>query len=54
MNQELIEMMQDAWFLLRDVLEENKDAAAGEELAAIMDRLHDLVDRELDKQEEAA
>lgn len=54
MNQELIEMMQDAWFILRDVLDENKDVAAGEELAVIMERLHGLIDRKLEQLEDAA
>lgn len=43
MTQEQIEMLQDAWFLLRDALEESLDA----KIAPIMTELHQLIDDEL-------
>ena len=45
MTMEQIEMLQDAWFFLRDVSEEEPNA----ELIDIKNRLHDLIDRELEK-----
>lgn len=45
MTMEQIERLQDAWFFLRDVAEEEPDA----ELIEIKNRLHDLIDRELEK-----
>lgn len=45
MTQEHIEMLQDAWFPLRDVAEEEPNA----EVIIIMNRLHELIDRELEK-----
>lgn len=45
MTQEHIEMLQDAWFPLRDVAEEEPNA----EVISIMNRLHELIDRELEK-----
>ena len=49
MTQEQIENLQDAWFSCRDV----HDETGNEEVKAIMDRLHVLIDNELDKQEMA-
>ena len=45
MTQEQIEMLQDAWFPLRDTFEETGNA----EVRELMDRLHDLIDREMEK-----
>lgn len=45
MNGENIERLQDAWFFLRDAAEETGSA----EVRDIMDKLHDLIDRELEK-----
>lgn len=45
MTQEHIEMLQDAWFFLRDVSEDEPNA----EVISIMNRLHELIDRELEK-----
>lgn len=44
MTQEQIERLQDAWFFLRDTEEETHS----EEVRQIMDRLHGLIDRELE------
>ena len=45
MNGENIERLQDAWFFLRDAAEETGST----EVLEIMDKLHDLIDRELEK-----
>ena len=45
MTGENIERLQDAWFFLRDAAEETGSA----EVRDIMDKLHDLIDRELEK-----
>ena len=45
MTQEQIERLQDAWFFLRDAAEETGSA----EVRELMDRLHDLIDREMEK-----
>lgn len=47
MTQEQIEILQDAWFSCREV----HDETGNTEVKAIMDRLHVLIDNELDKQE---
>ena len=49
MTQEQIERLQDAWFFLRDTAEETGNA----EVRELMDRLHDLIDREMEKGEAA-
>lgn len=45
MTGENIERLQDAWFFLRDAAEETGSA----EVRELMDRLHDLIDREMEK-----
>ena len=45
MNGENIERLQDAWFFLRDAAEETGSA----EVRELADRLHDLIDREMEK-----
>ena len=50
MTQEQIEMLQDAWFSLR----ENWEETGNTEVKAIMDRLHAVVDAELEAKEDAA
>lgn len=50
MNWENIELMQDAWFILRDVL----DSTGNKEVSEIMGRLHTLIDNEIEKAEETA
>ena len=45
MTRENIERLQDAWFFLRDTFEETGSV----EVREIMDKLHDLIDRELEK-----
>lgn len=45
MNGENIERLQDAWFFLRDAAEETGNA----EVRELADRLHDLIDREMEK-----
>lgn len=45
MTGENIERLQDAWFFLWDVAEETGNA----EVRELADRLHDLIDRELEK-----
>ena len=45
MNGENIERLQDAWFFLRDTAEETGNA----EVRELADRLHDLIDREMEK-----
>lgn len=50
MTGEQIGMLQDAWFFLRDNWEETGNT----EVKAIMDRLHAVVDRELEAKEAAA
>ena len=47
MATEYIEQMQDAWLLLRDVSEVYNIP----ELVEIMNRLHELIDREMEAQE---
>lgn len=46
MTQEQIERLQDAWFFLRDTEEETGNA----EVRELMDKLHDLIDREIEKE----
>ena len=50
MTQEQIEQLQDAWFFLRDNWEETGNT----EVKAIMDRLHAVIDAELEQKEVAA
>ncbi len=45
MTGENIERLQDAWFFLRDAAEETGSA----EVRELADRLHDLIDREMEK-----
>lgn len=45
MTGENIERLQDAWFFLRDVAEETGNA----EVRELADKLHDLIDREMEK-----
>lgn len=45
MTRENIERLQDAWFFLRDAFEETGNT----EVRELMDRLHDLIDREMEK-----
>lgn len=45
MTGENIERLQDAWFFLRDAFKETGNA----EVREIMNKLHDLIDREMEK-----
>lgn len=54
MNTEQIEMLMDAWFFLRDAKEGMVDVEAQKDIEEIMDRLHVLIDTNLEKQETAA
>ena len=49
MTGENIERLQDAWFFLRDAAEETGNAEVWE----LMERLHNLIDREMEKGEAA-
>lgn len=46
MNGENIERLQDAWFFLRDTAEDTGSA----EVREIADKLHALIDREIEKE----
>lgn len=46
MTHEQVEMLQDAWYFLRDAAEETESA----EVRELMDKLHDLIDREIEKE----
>lgn len=43
MTREQIEMLKDAWYILRDVSQETQDSR----ITPIMSELHDLIDSEL-------
>ena len=49
MSQDCLEMLMSAWFFCRDVHDESGD----QEIKEIMDRLHEKIDSELEKQEAA-
>ena len=49
MSQDCLEMLMSAWFFCRDVHDETGD----QEIKEIMDRLHEKIDNELEKQEAA-